>query len=117
MVKRKKTEKNPQIPLGVQQNLISAEPELKAILEFICSESNKLHNCATYYARQIWFKAQRYVTKFDLVRTLTKNIHFSALPSDAATQTCISVGESISSFALGAYCNTPVPGIVAKWST
>ncbi len=96
---RSKTPKKTKVPLGVQQNLINAEPELKAILEFICSESNKLHNCATYYARQMWFKAHQYVTKFDIVRNLTENVHFSALPSDAAVQTCISVGESISSFA------------------
>ncbi|WP_449418978.1 RNA-guided endonuclease TnpB family protein [Phormidium nigroviride] len=96
---RSKTPKKPKVPLGVQQNLISADQELKSVLEFICSESNKLYNCATYYARQIWFKSYKYVTSFDIVRNLTKNVHFSALPSDAATQTCISVGESISSFA------------------
>lgn len=39
------------------------------------------------------------MTSFDIVKNLTKNAHFSALPSDGATQTCISVGESISSFA------------------
>ncbi len=101
MVKRKKPEKKPQVPLGVQQNLIDAGSELKAILEFICSESNKLHNCANYYARQIWFKTRRFVTKFEIGTYLiqTKNRHFSALPSDAATQTCNAVGESISSFA------------------
>ncbi len=108
MVKKKKTEKKPRRGriairpyLGVQQNLINAGSELKAILEFICSESNKLHNCATYYARQIWFKTRRFVTKFEIGAHLiqTKNRHFSALPSDAATQTCNAVGESISSFA------------------
>jgi len=96
---RSKTPKKPKVPLGVQQNLISASQELKAVLKFICSESNKLHNCATYYARQVYFKAHKYVTSFDIVKNLTKNVHFSALPSDAAAQTCISVGESISSFA------------------
>ncbi len=99
MVKRKKTEKKPQVPLGVQQHLINAEPETKAILEFVCSESNNLHNCATYYARQIWFKAHKFVTKFEIVKNLTQNVHFSALPSDAAAQTCMAVGESISSYA------------------
>lgn len=100
MVKaRSKTPKKPKAPLGVQQNLISANTGLKSVLEYICSESNKLHNCATYYARQVYFKAHKYVTSFDIVKNLTKNVHFSALPSDAATQTCISVGESISSFA------------------
>jgi putative transposase len=96
---RSKTPKKPKVPLGVQLNLISTNTELKSVLEYICSESNKLHNCATYYARQIWFKSRKYVTSFDIVRNLTKNVHFSALPSDAAAQTCISVGESIVSFA------------------
>ena len=31
---------------GGQQNLISPNKELKAILEFLCSESSKLTNCA-----------------------------------------------------------------------
>lgn len=96
---RSKTPKKPKVPLGVQQNLISTNTELRSVLEYVCSESNKLHNCATYYARQMWFKSHKYVTSFDIVRSLTKNVHFSALPSDAATQTCISVGESVSSFA------------------
>jgi len=96
---RSKTPKKPKVPLGVQQNLIGANTELKSVLEYICSESNKLHNCATYYARQMWFKSHKYVTSFDIVKNLTKNVHFSALPSDAATQTCISVGESTGSIA------------------
>jgi hypothetical protein len=27
---------------------------------------NHSSNCAIYYARQIWFKAKRYITKFEL---------------------------------------------------
>lgn len=41
---------------GCQQVLISPDSELKAILEFLCGESNKLHNCGTYLARQLYFK-------------------------------------------------------------
>ena len=40
---------------GCQQNLIRANSEIQAILEFLCSESAKLSNCGTYYARQIYF--------------------------------------------------------------
>jgi len=36
---------------GCQQNLIRADLEIKAILEYLCSESAKLSNCGTYYAR------------------------------------------------------------------
>jgi len=61
---------------GCQQVLIDVSPELKAILEFICSEANKLSNCAVYYARQIWFKAKRYITKFELNNELKSNLHF-----------------------------------------
>jgi putative transposase len=46
---------------GCQQLLIKPEKELKAVLEYICKESNKLHNCAVYYARQIYFKSHIYV--------------------------------------------------------
>lgn len=84
--------------MGVQQCLLSPDQELRAILEYICTQSNSLHNCAVYYARQIWFKAKCGVSGFDLVNEAGKSKHFSALPSDAAVQTCIAVGESISSF-------------------
>lgn len=84
--------------MGVQQCLITPDKDLKAILEYICSESNKLHNCAVYYARQIWFKTRKFVTGFDLVNELGCNRHFSALPSEAAVQNCLSVGESVKSF-------------------
>ncbi|MCW6037721.1 hypothetical protein K4A83_15785 [Spirulina subsalsa FACHB-351] len=85
--------------MGVQQVLLHPSKELKAVLEYICSESNKLHNCAVYYARQVWFKSHRFVSGFDLVKEMGKNCHFSALSSEAAVQTCLSVEESISSFA------------------
>ena len=88
----------PKKAMGVQQNLISADKDTMAVLEYLCSESNKLHNCAVYYARQMWFKTKTYLTGFDLVKAIGSNKHFSALPSDAAVQTCLSVGESIKSF-------------------
>jgi putative transposase len=86
--------------MGVQQCLITPDNDLKAVLEYLCSESNKLHNCAVYHARQAWFKSRRYVTGFDLVNEMrsSRNRHFQAFNSDAAAQTCISVGESIKSF-------------------
>ncbi|MFB8790991.1 MAG: hypothetical protein U7123_19580 [Potamolinea sp.] len=88
----------PKKAMGVQQDLIKPDKELKAILEYLCSESNKLHNCAVYYARQIWFKTKRFVTGFELSTEMNTNRHFSALPSEAANQTCLSVGESVKSF-------------------
>jgi hypothetical protein len=45
--------------LGCQQNLINTTKDLKAILEFLGSESSKLTNCGIYYARQIYFKTGR----------------------------------------------------------
>jgi putative transposase len=84
--------------IGVQQNLISTDKGTQAVIEYICSESNKLSNCAIYYARQMWFKTKTFVTGFDLVNELGKNRHFGALPSEAAVQTCLSVGESVKSF-------------------
>jgi putative transposase len=88
----------PKKSMGVQQCLINTDRDTQAILQYICSESNKLHNCAVYYARQIWFKTGACVTSFDLVNTIGSNKHFAALPSEAAVQTCLSVGESIQSF-------------------
>ena len=86
--------------MGVQQCLISPDKETQAVLEYICSESNKLHNCAVYYARQMWFKTRTFVTGFDLINEMrnSRNRHFSAFSADAAAQTCLSVGESVKSF-------------------
>jgi putative transposase len=84
--------------MGVQQNLLRPDKELRSVLEYICSESNKLHNCAVYYSRQIYFKTKKYVTSFDLNYELGKNRHFAALCAQAAQQTCGAVGESVKSF-------------------
>ncbi|NJL56828.1 IS200/IS605 family element transposase accessory protein TnpB [bacterium] len=83
---------------GCQQVLIKPDKDLKAVLEFICGESNKLHNCAIYYARQMYFKAHRYVKPFDLNTELKRNPHYGALYSQAAQQVCGAVGESVMSF-------------------
>jgi len=83
---------------GCQQVLIKPDKELKAVLEFICGESNKLHNCAVYYTRQMHFKARVYVRPFDLINELKRNPHFGSLCAQAAQQTCGAVGESVKSF-------------------
>ncbi|MCC5641164.1 transposase [Nostoc sp. CHAB 5844] len=83
---------------GCQQILIHCDSNTNAILEFICSESNKLSNCAIYYARQIWFKARRYITKFELDSEMKSNRHFQTLYSQVAQQACRSVFESFKSF-------------------
>ena len=64
---------------GCQQILLKPDRELKAVLEYICHESNNLHNCAVYYARQIYFKAHRYVRPFDVINELKRNPHYGAL--------------------------------------
>lgn len=84
--------------LGVQQCLLTPDKELKSILEYLCEESNKLHNCAVYYARQIWFKKRKFVTGFDLVNEMNRNSHFRAMASEVSVQTCLAVGESVKSF-------------------
>lgn len=83
---------------GCQQVLIKPNKELKAVIEYICKESNKLHNCAVYYARQIYFKSHIYVRPFDVINELKRNPHYGALCAQAAQQTCGAVGESVKSF-------------------
>lgn len=92
--------KKPKKLMRVQQCLITPDSELRGILEYLCSESNKLHNCALYYARQAWFKTGKMATGFDLVNEMRRNgsRHMQAFHSDATAQVCISVGESIKSF-------------------
>jgi putative transposase len=83
---------------GCQQILIKPDKNLEAVLAFICGEANKLHNCAVYYARQMYFKAYEYVRPFDLNNELKRNPHYSALCAQAAQQVCGAVGESVKSY-------------------
>ncbi|NEO76882.1 transposase [Moorena sp. SIO4G3] len=84
---------------GCQQNLIN-NPEVLPVLEFICSESNKLTNCGIYHARQLFFKTKRFINKFELNYEMktTKNPHYQFMHSQAAQQALISVAESFRSF-------------------
>ncbi len=83
---------------GCQQNLINPDDELRAILEFICSESHKLTNCGIYYARQLFFKAKKIIGKYDLEKEYKTNKHYQVLYSQAAQQILRSVVESFKSF-------------------
>jgi lycopene cyclase CruP len=83
---------------GCQQILINPDSSLKAILEFVCSESVKLGNCGTYYSRQLYFKTGRIPTKYDLHRELAVNPHFKALHSQVAQQCLTTIAESFRSF-------------------
>lgn len=83
---------------GCQQVLIHTDKDTQAVIEYICGESNKVFNCAVYYARQIYFKVHRYGTKAELDEELKANKHFQAMYSQAAQQTCHSVFESFKSF-------------------
>lgn len=83
---------------GCQPVLLSPVPDIKAILEYVCTESNKLFNCATYYARQIYFKTRKYVGKSRLDEEMKSNPHFQAMHSQAAQQTCHGVWEAFKSY-------------------
>ncbi|MFB2770563.1 RNA-guided endonuclease InsQ/TnpB family protein [Pelatocladus sp. BLCC-F211] len=83
---------------GCQQNLINPDIELKAVLEFICSESHKLTNCGIYYARQFYFKTGKLIGKYDLEKEYKTNKHYQVLHSQAAQQILRSVAESFKSF-------------------
>ncbi|MFB2892431.1 RNA-guided endonuclease InsQ/TnpB family protein [Aerosakkonemataceae cyanobacterium BLCC-F50] len=83
---------------GCQQVLIHTNKDTQAIIEYLCSESNKVFNCAVYYARQIYFKAHRYVGKSELLGKIKHNAHFQAMYSQSAQQTCLSVWEAFKSF-------------------
>lgn len=83
---------------GCQQQLICVDAATRAVLEFVCSEANKLTNCAVYYARQLWFKAGKMIGKYDLDTELKSNPHFKALRSAVAQQCLRSVYESFASY-------------------
>jgi putative transposase len=85
---------------GCQQVLLHLDKDTQAILEYLCSESNKIFNCAVYYARQIYFKTWRIVGRAEICSEMarTKNRHFGAIYVSAAQQTCNSVAEAMRSF-------------------
>ena len=83
---------------GCQQQLIHTDDSTRAVLEFICSEANKLSNCAIYYCRQMFFKARKYVSNYELDETMKSNLHFKALRSAVAQQACHKVGDSFKSY-------------------
>ncbi len=83
---------------GCQQVLLTPSADTRAILEFICTESNKLANCGIYLARQLYFKTSKIPNKAKLHRVLKSNLHFQALYSHVAQQTLTAVAESFSSF-------------------
>jgi len=83
---------------GCQQVLLHSDNETKAIIEYLCHESNSLYNCSVYYARQIWFKTGKIVSGFDLTAQMKNNKHFNAGYASAMQQTSLSVGEAFKSF-------------------
>ena len=84
--------------IKAQLNQLPKYGELSAVLEFICSESNKLYNCTLYLARQIYFKTRKYANKYWLSGQLKTNPHMKTLYTSAAQQTCFSVGEAITGY-------------------
>jgi putative transposase len=85
---------NTTMTFGCQQCLIESTP----VLEFICSEANKLTNQGIYLARQKYLKTGKYVGKFDLNNEYKSSRHFQALYSQAAQQVLGSVYESFRSY-------------------
>ncbi|GAB4237745.1 MAG: RNA-guided endonuclease TnpB family protein [Elainellaceae cyanobacterium] len=83
---------------GCQPVLLGPDDSLRSILEFICSEANKLTNCGIYYARQLYFKAKKWIGKHSLSYEYKSNKHYQVLHSQAAQQTLIAVWESFKSY-------------------
>ncbi|WP_071517637.1 RNA-guided endonuclease TnpB family protein [Geitlerinema sp. PCC 9228] len=81
-----------------QINRLPDDAELSAALEYLCRESNKLYNCTTYLARQLYFKAGKFSNGRWLSTQMKRNPHMKALYTSAAQQTCISVGEAFKGF-------------------
>ncbi|MDJ0717822.1 MAG: transposase [Prochloraceae cyanobacterium] len=83
---------------GCQQVLVSQNSDLINILTFLCEESHKLTNMGIYYARQLYFKAQKVLGKYDLEKIYKNNNHYKVLYSQAAQQILRTVAESFSSY-------------------
>lgn len=85
---------------GCQQILIHENKDYQAVLEYLCSESNKVYNCSLYYARQVFFKTGKLVNRAAICDEMarSKNRHFRAIYVSAAQQTCNAVAEALKSF-------------------
>ena len=83
---------------AAQLNLLPQGKDLSAVLEYLCSESNKLYNCTTYLARQLYFKTGKFSNGRWLSTQMKRNSHMKALYTSAAQQTCISVGEAFKGY-------------------
>ncbi len=81
-----------------QQILVSQNNDLINILTFMCEESHKLTNMGIYLARQLYFKAQKIIGKYDLEKEYKTNNHYKVLYSQAAQQILRSVAESFASY-------------------
>ncbi|NEO62204.1 MAG: IS200/IS605 family element transposase accessory protein TnpB [Moorea sp. SIO4G2] len=83
---------------GCQQHLINTTFDNQAVIEFICSEANKLTNCGLYYCRQMLFKNGKYLNNAELDKIMKTNVHFKAMRSACAQQTLHGVIESFKSY-------------------
>jgi IS605 OrfB family transposase len=83
---------------GCQQVLIKDDKDILAILEYLCSQSNKIYNCATYYARQVYLKTGRIINRAEICSAMVKNPHFGSMYVSSSQQTCNAVAEAFKSF-------------------
>ncbi len=83
---------------GCQQVLVNQNSNLINILTFLCEESHKLTNMGIYYARQLYFKTQKGIGKYDLEKEYKSNNHYKVLHSQAAQQILRTVAESFKSY-------------------
>ncbi|MDQ2097086.1 MAG: transposase [Tychonema bourrellyi B0820] len=87
--------------IGVQQILLSLDPETRALIEYLCQQSGKLYNTGIYFGRQTLFKTGKLLTgKFDLAfePSVSKSLLAQSMPSTPMQQTLMSVTEAFKSF-------------------
>ncbi len=84
--------------MGVQQCLLSPNDGERAILEYLCSESNNLYNCTMFLARKTFFEFGTLLSKVDCQNMMKENKHFQAMPNRAAQPVTHQVGEAIESY-------------------
>jgi IS605 OrfB family transposase len=83
---------------AAQVNRLPKDKQLRAVLEYLCSEANSLYNCTVYLARQLYFKENKFSNGRWLSTQMKHNSHMKALYTSAAQQVCISVGEAFKGF-------------------
>lgn len=81
-----------------QRVLVNQHEDLVALLMLLCEKAHNLTNMGIYYARQLYFKANKSIGKFNLEKLYKHNNHYKVLYFQATQQILRTVTKSFKSY-------------------